>query len=156
MAVAYWTSSGTGTGTATVGTETAWLVEETGDLAAANLPTLRPDEVEGTGSIQTHEYTVTNEDDSATQQLAQVDISIKTSTGGVWSVPSATDGPSCTAADFSVGGELPGVTHQDNSLAGSILAGDSDSATVTVQMIDNGANQDACKNASVPLHFSVS
>jgi len=154
-AYAYFTSTGTGTGDATVGTSTAWVVGQTAADTGTVGP-LYPDPIVGTGTIQTNAYHVENPS-TGQQFLAQVDISIATSIGGVWSVQAIPSKPACTAADFSVGGELVGVTHTDILLSQNFAAGfDDTTGTVTVQMIDNGLNQDNCKLATPPLYFSAS
>ena len=64
--------------------------------------------------------------------------------------------PACTANDFSVGGQAVGSNWTDNSLAGDYVAGASKTGSVTVQMIDNDANQDNCQGVTVPLYMSAS
>ena len=153
---AYFTSTGSGTGSATVGTSTAWTVGQTAaDVTAAG--PLYPDQAIGTGTIQTNDYHVLNPS-TGQQSLNQVVISIATFPGGgVWSIQPNPSKPACTAADFSVGGQPVGSAWTDTSLAGNKAAGfDTTTGTVTVQMIDNGLNQDNCKNAVPPLYFSAS
>jgi hypothetical protein len=156
-AYAYFTSTGSGTGSATVGTSTAWTVAQT---SADNLAVgpLYPNPTVGTGTIQTNSYHVANPS-TGQQSLAKVDISIALADGSPWSVDADGVGPlaACTKADFSVGGELVGVTHTDTSLAGNFAAAqDKTTGTVTIQMIDNSANQNSCKLATPPLYFSAS
>ena len=81
-AFAYFTSTGTGTGTAQVGSASAWLVGETATAPTGGL--LYPDDAIGGANVQTDEYSVTNPS-AGNQSLAQVVISVATSTGGVWS-----------------------------------------------------------------------
>jgi len=156
-AYAYFTSTGTGTGSATVGTSTAWAVGQTTADNSAVGP-LYPDPTVGVGTIQTNSYHVKNPS-TGQQSLAKVDISIAMADGSAWSVDADGAGPlaPCTKADFSVGGELVGVTHTDASLAGNFTAGqDKTTGTVTIQMVDNNANQNSCKSATPPLYFSAS
>jgi hypothetical protein len=64
--------------------------------------------------------------------------------------------PPCTAADFSINGQLPG-TPATVTISGETLLSVSDApsnaynGTFTIQMVDNGANQDSCGGGSVPL-----
>src|SRR4051812_5773087 len=122
-AYAYFTSTGSGTGSATVGYESNWTVGQTGISGAANL---YPDPTIGVaGNIQTKSYHVKN-NGSGSQNLGDVKISVATSTGGTWTwcagdagnpAPSLTGGnctsngtPPCTKGDFSVGGSAVGAT----------------------------------------------
>jgi hypothetical protein len=150
-AYAYFSSTGTGTGSATVGTSTAFTVAS----SAATGGPLYPDAAVGTGNIDTVNYTVTNPS-AGNQNLNQVVIKVAKSDGSAWS--SQTDGskPACTAGDFSVGGENVGLSHTDTSLAANLAPSGVASSSVTVQMIDNGLNQDNCKGVTVPLYFSAS
>jgi hypothetical protein len=135
---AYWTSSGSGSGSATVGTDTPWQV----DVDAAVGGPLTPD-----GPVQTVGYTVTN-NGSGHQYLAGVTVSVENANGSAW------DGPgNCSAADFSVNGAPAGASYNHTALAQTFGAGGSSSASVTVQMVDTGANQNDCRLATVPLHF---
>jgi hypothetical protein len=150
-AIAFFTSSGTGSGSATVGTSTAWTVGQTGTTG----PALLPDPAIGTGNIQTKSYQVTNPS-SGSQNLKQVVVSIANGNGSAWSSQADNTTPACTAADFSVGGQPVGQSWTDTSLSGDYTAGSSQSGTATVQMIDNGANQDNCQGVTVPLYFQAS
>lgn len=153
-AYAYFTSTGTGTGSAQVGSASPWTVGESGSPSGALA--MYPNASIGTGDIQTHGYTVTNPS-TGNQSLNQVVISIANSDGSAWSAQADTSKPACTAADFSVGGQPIGTAWTDTSLAQDFAAGASHSATVTVQMIDNGFNQDNCQGlTNVPLYFSAS
>jgi len=150
-AYAFFTSTGTGTGSATVGTSTAWAVAET---AQAGGP-LYPNPTIGTGDIQTNTYTVTNPSNGQ-QSLNSVDIKVALANGGAWSVQPNLAKPPCNASDFSVGGAAVGATHNDASQAGNKASGQVSTSSVTVQMIDNGLNQDNCKGATPPLYYSAS
>ena len=136
-AFAYWTSSGSGTGSATAGTSSAWNV--TSDTASGN--PLTPG-----GPVDSIAYHVKN-DNSGVQHLNQVSISV-----------SSTSNSGCTADDFSVGGELPGVAHVDTDadLIGDILSGATHDSSVTVQMVNGSGNQNACKGVTVHLAFAAS
>lgn len=150
-AYAWFSSTGTGTGSATVGTSTAWTVGQT----ATSGGLLYPNATIGTGDIQTKTYHVKNTS-TGNQKLTQVSISVANSDGSAWSATSAGH-PNCTAADFSVGGEAVGVAHVDTGLAGTFTPNqDKTTGSVTVQMIDNTADQDACKSVTPPLYFAAS
>lgn len=151
-AIAYFTSTGNGTGSATVGTATHWTVAESGTPTGGPL---YPDHAIGGSNIQTDGYTVTNPA-AGSQNLSQVVVSVATSTGTTWSSQTISGKPACTASDFSVGGNAVGTPWTDTSLHGDYQAGTSQSGTVTVEMIDSGANQDNCQGVSVPLYFSAS
>ena len=82
-------------------------------------------------------------------------ISVANSDGSAWSSQTNALLPACTAADFSVDGGAVGTAATDTSLAGDIPAGGTTaSANVTVELIDNSANQDNCEGLTVPLYFA--
>jgi hypothetical protein len=152
-AYAYFTSTGTGTGSATVGTASNWTVGQTGVNSGGPL---YPDPSIGGANVQDNAYHVKN-NNAGNQSLANVAISVANSNGSAWSAQADTNKPACTKDDFSVGGEAVGVTHNDTSLAGTFTAGqDKTTGSVTVELIDNGANQDNCQGVTVPLYFSAS
>jgi hypothetical protein len=151
-AYAYFTSTGTGTGSASVGSATNWVVGQTGSTGGA----LYPDAAIGGANVQTKSYHVKNAG-SGSQSLSQVVISIANADGSVWSSQADPLKPACKASDFSVGGEAVGASHTDTALAGDFTAGqDKTTGSVTVEMIDNNANQDNCQGVTVPLYFSAS
>ena len=135
---AYFTSTGAGYGSATVGTSTAWDVDT---LTASGAP-LTPD-----GPIQTVGYTVKN-NSSGQQNLANVAIKVANSDGTPW-----TSVLGCSASDFSIGSQAAGATFNDVAQAANLAAGATATGSVTIQMVDSGANQDACKDATVPLYL---
>lgn len=152
-AIAYFTSTGNGTGSATVGSATNWTVGESGTPSGGPL---YPDPAIGSGHIQTDSYTVTNPG-SGSQDLTQVVIKVAQADGSAWSSQTNGSKPACTASDFSVGGQAIGTSWTDSSLAGDYTAGSSQTGTVTVQMIDKpAANQDNCQGVTVPLYMSAS
>jgi hypothetical protein len=135
---AYWTSSGSGSGSATVGTDTPWQV----DVAAATGGPLTPG-----GPYQTVGYSVTN-NSTGNQYLAGVPVSVANPDGSAW------DGPgNCSAADFSVNGAAAGASYNHVALGQTCGPGGSGSSSVTVQMVDTGVNQNDCRTATVPLRF---
>jgi hypothetical protein len=154
-AYAYFTSTGNGTGSATVGDATNWTVGE--DVDGASGGPLYPDAAIGGANIQTDSYTVKN-GGSGSQNLTSVTVQVAESDGDAWSSQGDLSKPACTAADFSVGGADVGTTWTDPSttLYGDYVAGESRPSSVTVELIDNSANQDNCQGVTVPLYFSAS
>jgi hypothetical protein len=151
-AIAYFTSTGTGTGSAIVGSASNWTVGQTGTSGGP----LYPDPAIGSGpNIVTDTYTVTNPG-SGSENLKKVVISVANADGSAWSSRTDPTKPACTAHDFSVGGQAVGSSWTDMSIAGDYAAGSSQSAPVTVQLIDSGSNQDNCQGVSVPLYMSAS
>ena len=161
VAIAYFLSTGQGTGSATTGSATPFVVASTPDTAGD----LVPNATIGTGVIDTISYTVNNPS-AGNQMLSSVVISIGNSTG---SSPSATEtnwttgaSPTCNSSDFSVGGQAIG----DGATAGSgaytaspnvdLAPGATYHGTVTLQMIDNNANQNSCEGVTVPLFIAAS
>jgi hypothetical protein len=151
-AFAYFTSTGSGTGAAKVGTNTAWTT--TADAYAGGPMTPGG----GDATRETVKYKVNNPS-SGQQAFTNVNIKIADSTGATWTVAGS---PACTKSDFelSLNGTTwaaPGVAIDDTALASNVGPGASTGqSTVWIHMIDTGANQDACKTADVPLYFYVS
>lgn len=150
-AFAYFTSTGSGTGAATVGAASNWTITNTNGSTL-----LYPDAAIGTGNILTDAFTVKNAG-LGNQNLASLTIEVANSDGSAFSYQSDTTKPACTAADFSIGGRPVGTSFVDTSAppAGTYTPGQTTSGTVTVQMIDNGANQDNCQNLTIPLYFTA-
>jgi len=154
-AFAYWTSSGSGTGSATAGSDSEWVVAST---TPSDAPLLTPG-----GPTDTINFSVTNAS-TGHQQLDSVEISVANADGTPW------DGlGNCSAADFSVGGADAGDTysvspHADLAPASAALTTDTYSSTVSLQMVnrtdavagDGSGNQDDCRGVSVPLYISAS
>jgi hypothetical protein len=162
-AYAYLTNTGQGTGSAATGAPSAFVVASTADTAGDLVPVATI----GTGTKDTINYTVTNPS-TGTERLTTVAISIGNSTG---TSPSATETnwtsttgsyPACNSSDFSVSGQAVG----NGSTAGSgavtvspavtIAAGGVYNGSFTLQMVDNGANQDSCESVTVPIFISAS
>jgi len=152
-AFAYFTSTGNGAGSATVGSATNWTVAQTGVTSGGPL---YPDAAIGGANVQTNAYHVKN-GGSGSQALTSVKISVATAVNGVWSAQSDPTKPACTKADFSVGGAAVGTTWTDTALAGTFAAGqDKTTGSVTVELIDDGLNQDNCQGVTVPLYLAAS
>ncbi len=129
VAYAFWTSSGTGAGSADVGTSSNFTVEQ-----IAPLPT---DLVPG-GAAQDVNIRVTNTA-TAEQQLNSVTIAVD--------APGTCDDAWFTATDPAAG--LPVVLDAAGGPADSVdLVG-------TIEMTESGTNQDACKNAAIDLDIDA-
>jgi hypothetical protein len=137
---AYWTGTDTGSGSASVGTDGPWEVT----TAAATGGPLAPN-----GPVQVVQYTVKNTG-TGNQYLTSVTVSVANNDGSAW------NSDSCDAGDFRVNGAPAGSPQVHTALQQTFGPGGSDSAYVVVQMVDNGTNQDDCKNATVPLYFVAS
>jgi len=165
VAAAFFTSTGTGTGNVTVAQPTNWAVGETG--AATGGPLVPDYKIgfcceggggigTGTPIIQTDTYYVNNPATGGIQNLTSVQISVAQADGSAWSAQADLTKPACTAGDFSVGGQAVGSPWTDTSLAGDFNPGMTKYGTVTVEMVNNGLNQDNCEGLTVPLYFSAS
>jgi len=163
VAYAYFTNKGQGTASATTGSASPFTVASTADTAGDLVPV----STIGTGTKDTISYTVTNPS-GGTERLNTVVISVGGSTGAS---PSATEtnwtstsgsNPACTSASFSVGGQAvgdgatPGSGAYTISPGVTLAPGGVYNGTFTLQMIDNGANQDSCEGVTVPLFLSAS
>jgi len=145
-AYAYFTSTGTGSGSATVGTSTPWAVASQATTGGPMTPG---------GPTETINYTVKN-NSTGYQNLANVAISVAGTAGDgsatTWTFGSA---PSCSKGDFSIGGAAAGATYNDATIV-NVAPGATVTRTASIQMVDNGANQDSCKNAVPPLYLAAS
>lgn len=132
-AFAYWSSIGSGSGTATTGTSSAFTVA----TSTATGGVLTPG-----GSPQSVAFTVTNPG-TGTQTAAAVAVTVANADGTPWIAVTG-----CSAADYTVG--------TPTFAPGQIAPGANKAGTVTITMNNLATNQDGCKSASVPLYFSVS
>ncbi len=127
IAVAFWTTSGTGQGSAAAGTTTNVTITQT-----APISNLYPD-----GPGAPIEVDIYNPDDS--------DVTITSVTAAV----TDTGAVGCTAADFAISGNVWD--------GGTIAGGATVSASgAELSMIDTGLDQDACKGALVTLTYTAS
>jgi hypothetical protein len=140
-AFAYWTSSGSGTGAASVGNATTFEVTTDAPVGAPLTPG---------GTAQSVGINVKNPG-TGSQAFSQVVVKVANADGTPWT---AVDG--CTAADFAVGGAAAGgpvtLTTSQEIAAGATNG----TQSVSVQMVNRDASQDACKGVTVPLHVAVS
>jgi hypothetical protein len=132
-ALGYWTASGTGSGTAGVGTVAGVSVVQYGSTGGL---------VPG-GAAQPISFTIHNAGSS--QYITSVTITISGVTGG----GNAHGG--CQASDFS-------LANATVSIGADLANGDHDytSTGATVSMANSASNQDDCKGASVTLGFAAS
>lgn len=125
VALAYFTSSGTGSGTATVGTVADVTIDP---VTIAD--TLYPG---GSSSVA---FTINNSSDTA----VNVD-KVVADTPAITGLPAG-----CEAADF---------TFADVSVAATIPASGSVNGSGTLEMANTAVSQDACQGASPVLHLKV-
>lgn len=152
VAYGFFTAGGTGTGSAQVGTTTNFVIAQTGGPSG----NLYPDASVGSGpNFVTIPYSVTNAG-KGDEQLGSVTVSIATTNGSTWSSQTDSSEPACTASDFSIGAGTPGTPFVDSSLSGTFTGGQTVDFALSLEMIDNGLNQDNCQGQSVPLYFVAS
>jgi hypothetical protein len=135
-AYAYWTTSGTGNGSASVGTSQSFVVSQTNTVSGL---------VPG-GSAQSIAINVNNPA-SHNQYLSALTVSVKNSDGTAWSAQADTTKPACTASDFSI--------TQPVSPAGDLTSGNH-AFSASIAMLNGSGNQDNCKGVTVPLVISAS
>lgn len=129
-AIAFWTTSGTGSGTATVGTDSGVTINPvsfTGTLYPA-------------GSVPVS-FTINNLSADTAVRVASVVADTSTYVNGISGLPAG-----CNAADFHFG---------DVAVASSIPASGTLPGSGTLAMDNTAVNQDACKGASPVLHLKV-
>jgi hypothetical protein len=145
VAYAYWTTSGSGSGT---GSTTAGTVDK---LTFTQNPAGDPDTSVALAamypgdSAQTLTVRVRNTS-TESAYVAHVQAYITTDKSG------------CTAADFKLGGVPSAAVDASTAkalswTAADLAAGAAANATSSVQFNNTGDNQDACKGATVTLHY---
>jgi len=148
VAYGFFTTSGSGTGSAAIGDASPLTVVVGTPTGGSLYPTSFTD---GNRVVDTVGYTVTNPSDG--------NVNLGTVVAGVtpgWSFTDAAGDPACTAADFSINGQAVGapaiITGSGVTLNGKTDApANVSTGSFTIQMVDNGANQDSCQSGSVPL-----
>jgi hypothetical protein len=130
IAVAYFTASGTGSGTATVGSAAGVTID-----SVSFDSTLYP------GGSTTVRFTITNASSNTDVQVDKVVADTSQGTNGITGLARG-----CDPADFSFG---------DVTVASSISANGSKNASGTLSLANSTANQDACQGASPVLHLKV-
>ncbi|HET6448392.1 MAG TPA: hypothetical protein VFG31_04715 [Conexibacter sp.] len=130
LAVAYFTASGTGSGTASVGT-----VSDVTITGVSFDSTLYP------GGETVVRFTLNNTSTDAAVNVDKVVADTSRGTNGITGLPAG-----CDAADFSFG---------DVSVGASIATSSSTSSSGTLRFADSGSNQDRCQGAAPVLHLKV-
>jgi hypothetical protein len=130
IAVAFFTASGTGSGTATVGSAAGVTID---NVTFDN--TLYP------GGSTVVRFAVTNASRDTAVQVDKVVADTGAGTNGITGLPVG-----CDEADFSFG---------DVTVNASIAAGRSTDATGTLRLANTSSNQDACQGAAPVLHLKV-
>jgi hypothetical protein len=130
IAVAYFTASGTGSGTATVGS-----------AAGVTITDVTFDDTLYPGGSTTVRFTINNTSADTAVSVDKVVADTAYGTTGVDGLPTG-----CDASDFSFG---------DVTVNESISANGSTSSTGTLSLANSTANQDACQGASPVLHLKV-
>jgi hypothetical protein len=125
---AYWTTGGSGTGSATTGDVVDVAVKQTSTVAG-----LYPG---GPGVALAGNFDNSN---SGPVYIGSVSASVVDTTN-----------PGCTAADFAV----EGTSNTPGEVASGTGVGSW--SGLTLRLVDRAANQDACKNVTVHLAYSAS
>jgi hypothetical protein len=166
-AFAYFTTSSTGAGSASVGSQASWSIATTSAVGSALTPSVTdtscPPSIPSAGatgdcsSSQTLTYTVTNHS-GVQEALSGVTISVANADGSPWAPTKAIAADdACSASDFSIDGNTVGTPFDDTSLAGPVNPGvTTSSSNVSVILVDNSANQDNCEGLTHPLYFVAS
>ncbi len=133
-AYAYWTTTGGGSGSATTGEAEELIVEQTSVIEDL-YPGIAAIELTGT---------ITNPGDSA--------VTVETITGAVTAVRDADDAiiPGCATSNYQVNGTA--------TLSSANVPGNSSSVTwddLELTMLNTSSNQDACKNATITITYTV-
>ena len=138
IAAAYFTATGTGNGSGSVGSSTPWAVVVANTASA----TLTPG-----GPGETIDFTVTNPS-TGHQYLQKVTISITT-----FSDQSNTGLPACTQTTFYLTGST--AQSQSRAVTTNEASGATYSGSVVLYLKTNGGNQDNCEGVTVPIHVSA-
>jgi len=145
VAVAYWTSSGTGSGSAPVGTTTALTISTAtttdNSVTPAVAHPLYP------GASTPIYFTVTNSDASAVN-LTDVAVTV----ASVTQTQPSTVG-TCQPGDFTVNHNPPAALV---TVAGGATVTQSAFGSYALVMTNTGVSQDACKGATVVLATTAS
>jgi hypothetical protein len=148
VAYGFFTTSGSGTGSAAIGDASPLTVAVGTPTGGSLYPASFTD---GDRVVDTVDFTVTNPGSG--------NVNLGTVVAGVtpgWTFTDGAGDPACTAADFSINGQAVGAPAITTG-SGVTLNGSSDApnnvykGSFTIQMVDNGANQDSCQSGSVPL-----
>lgn len=153
-AYAFFQSTGTGTGTAAVGSATQWGVS-----SATSGGPMYPGTTMGDESVK---VTITN-NGSGNQSLNSFTMSVAQSNGSAWTSPT-TNYPTenaCSASDFALGTNTAAGSYTvdksvDTKLPDDLAPGSSYSTTVNLHMLDTQVPQDNCQGlTNVPLYITA-
>jgi hypothetical protein len=136
-AYAFWTTNGSGTGSASTGTNTALTISQDGTVSNLVLG-------DGTTNSQSVGFTIHNSATSP-QQVSGVSFSI----ASITPAQSDTGKPACAVGDFVL--TQPTWSAVEIPATGATAF---DSTGAKIAMKDTAANQDNCKNVTVALAFS--
>jgi hypothetical protein len=139
-AIAFFTDSGTGTGNASVGTSSSYLVTTDALTGGPLYP--------GSGT-ENVAYHVKNES-SGQQQVSSITAVLTTDVaGGVYDTTTTAFVDGCKASWFT-------LTNHPGTLPDNLAGGATHSGSVDVILTDSGTNQDPCKNLTpqVTVHAS--
>ena len=148
IAAAYFTSTGNGSGSGSVGNATKFVVS-----SSTSGGPLYPG---AAGSDQTVTVHIQNAG-SGYQELNSFTISVANSDGSAWTSP-VTAFPSenpCSQADFALGGQATAGSYTvlpADDLAPSAIY----TTTVNLHMLDTGVPQDNCQGVAPPLYITAS
>ena len=137
-AFAYFTSTGSGTGQAKVGSSTAFTVS-VGQAAGGPL-------YPGTGS-ETLAYTIANPAGSGSQDLSAVSVTVASKNGDI--IDGETEVTGCSSDWFTASNSTPAPL-------GEIADGAQVTGTITVKMQDVAQSQDACQGHSPDINVNAS
>jgi hypothetical protein len=137
-AMAYWTTTGSGTGSATTGTTVPLSITQTNTVPALHVGESSPIDLRVTNGATYNQF------------ISGVTISAAFASG--FNAQSDTSKPACTiAGDFTI--------TQPTGISGDLTPGAHDYAGSTtgakIALNNTAANQDNCKNASLVLTFSA-
>ena len=138
-ALAFFSSTGSGTGSASVGSSTHFTVAVSPATGGPLLP--------GSGT-ENLSYTVNNPG-AGSQNLSSTSAAVASSGGNI--TTNGTPVPGCLAADFTATNTKP--TPMPQVLVGGAT---STAGSVSVTMQDSGANQDACQGKTPDITVSAS
>jgi hypothetical protein len=156
MAFAYFTSSGSGNGSATAGSSTAFVVSQDSPATGLYPSPVAPN----TGAVtQAVDFTVTNPG-SGDQWVNTVTISIPTTTDSANNtVVEDTSGavvPGCLASWFNIASPVQTL---NKNIPGTNQTGsnsyDDTGSSATIQLVDSGTSQNPCEGVTLKLSFAA-
>lgn len=138
-AFAYWSTDGSGTGTAIAGTSAPVTISQTEPISG-----LRPD-----GPASAIKFKINNPS-SGPQFVNYMNISVDSVVGGT-----DTNFPACSASDFFI--VQAGTTTDPGKIAQNVAPGDTlfETSGAAISMVNKVTNQDNCKGAQVNLKFTA-